>query len=108
MKKAVYYTILVMIAGCAGIHTLQPVEKISALNPGMSKQDVSRIMGSPVRTEFSGSKEAWHFCRTGNSSDEFAVVIFSEGKVVAAKNYNVPYVGGSGLENCSQFTHSIF
>lgn len=103
---------LLTVTGC-GIRvpqqTRQAVERIAMLNSGMSKEAVSRVMGLPVRTEFSGQKEAWHFCRTGEGSDEFAVVVFSEGKVVAAKNYNASIAqNGGAVGDCSKFVRSIF
>ncbi|WP_205800368.1 hypothetical protein [Methylomonas sp. Kb3] len=102
--------IALILVGCirAQQPTRQAVEKIAMLNSGMSKENVSRIMGLPARTEFAGQKEAWHFCRTGEGSDEFAVVIFSEGKVVAAKNYNVSIAqNGGALGDCSKFVRSV-
>jgi outer membrane protein assembly factor BamE (lipoprotein component of BamABCDE complex) len=97
-----------VLIGCAT--TDQPVEKIALLSPGMSKQDVSQVMGTPARTEFSESREAWHFCRTGyGSADEFAVVVFSDGKVVAAKNYTVTLADTGGARgDCSRFVRSVF
>lgn len=98
--------------GCAstgGGYSAQPVQKIALLNPGMSKQEVAQIMGMPARTEFAGLREAWHFCRTGYGSDEFAVVIFSEGRVAAAKNYNVTLADtGGATGDCSKFVRSVF
>ena len=89
--------------------TAQPVEKIALLNPGMSKQEVAQVMGLPVRTEFSSTKEAWHFCRTGSGADEFAVVLFSDGKVSAARNYNVTLADtGGATGDCSKFVRSVF
>ena len=100
------------LAGCVttgGYYTQQPVQKIALLNPGMSKQEVAQVMGTPARTEFAGSREAWHFCRTGDSSDEFAVVVFSDGKVVAAKNYTVTLADtGGATGDCSRFVRSVF
>jgi len=90
-------------------YTSQSVQRISSLSPGMSKQEVAQIMGSPARTEFSGVKEAWHFCRTGRSVDEFAVVMFSDGKVSGARNYNVTLADtGGATGDCSKFVRSVF
>jgi len=98
------------LAGCATIEsTQQPVERIARLSPGMSKQEVTHVMGSPVRTEFSGAREAWHFCRTGAGSDEFAVVLFADGRVSAARNYNVTLADtGGATGDCSKFVRSVF
>lgn len=108
-------TILItaLLIGCAtkgrSYSTQQPVQKIALLNPGMTKEDVAQVMGMPARTEFSGSREAWHFCRTGRGSDEFAVVVFSDGKVAAAKNYTVTLADtGGATGDCSRFVRSVF
>lgn len=103
----------VVLAGCVttggSYSTQQPVQKIALLNSGMSKQAVTQIMGMPARTEFAGSREAWHFCRTGRGSDEFAVVVFSDGKVAAAKNYTVTLADtGGATGDCSRFVRSVF
>ena len=89
--------------------TSQPVQMIALLKPGMSKEAVAQVMGLPVRTEFAGTKEAWHFCRTGPGVDEFAVVFFSDGKVTAARNYNVTLADTGGVTgDCSKFVRSTF
>ena len=100
------------LVGCVttggGSSTQQPVQKIAFLNPGMSKQEVAHVMGTPARTEFAGSKEAWHFCRTGRGSDEFAVIVFTDGKVTAAKNYTVTLADtGGATGDCSRFVRSV-
>lgn len=100
-----------VLAGCVsagGYLTQQPVQRISLLKPGMSKPEVSHVMGMPARTEFSGTREAWHYCRTGITSDEFAVVIFSDGKVTAARNYTVTLADtGGATGDCSRFARSV-
>lgn len=98
-----------LTTACTAFRTRQPVQNISSLSPGMSKQDVAQVMGMPARTEFSSSTEAWHFCRTGYGSDEFVVVIFMGGKVVQARNYYVTLADtGGATGDCSKFTRSVF
>ena len=103
----------VVLSGCAttdgSYSTQQPVQKIALLNPGMPKQEVAQVMGMPARTEFSGSRESWHFCRTGRDSDEFAVVVFLDGKVTAANNSTVTLADtGGATGDCSRFVRSVF
>ena len=105
--------VFILITGCVSVNrqsfTYQPVQNIAMLNAGLSKQDVKQVMGLPVRTEFSGSQEAWHYCRTGEGSDEYAVVMFSDGKVVSAKNYNLSAADSGGATgDCSKFVRSVF
>lgn len=114
MRVASVFSIVLLtavLAGCvagAGYLTQQPVQRISLLKPGMSKPEVSQVMGMPVRTEFSGTTEAWRFCRTGVKLDEFAVVIFSDGKVTAARNYTITLADtGGATGDCSRFVRSV-
>ena len=110
---------LCIIAGCLTIagcganidrdYTRQPVQKIALLSEGMSKNDVNQILGMPVKTEFNGPTEAWHFCRTGTGVDEFSLVIFSRGKVSSTKNYSVTLADTGGVTgDCSKFVRSAF
>jgi len=89
-------------------YTQQKIENSSRLEPGMSKNDVKRIMGVPAKTEFSDNFSAWHYCRTGTGSDEFVVVIFENDRVREAKNYIVTTaeVGGA-TGDCSKFARTV-
>lgn len=109
-----FVAIVVLLTACADAPppvnwTSQPVERIAALGRGMSQRQVTNVMGEPARREFSGEREAWHYCRTGIGADEFAVVLFSRGVVEAAKNYNVTVAQtGGATGDCSKFVRSIF
>lgn len=90
-------------------YTSQPIQRIALLSPGMSKQEVTQVMGQPARVEFSGAKDAWHYCRTGDRADEFAVVLFMDGKVTGASNYLVTLADtGGATGDCSKFVRSVF
>ncbi len=65
-------------------------------------------MGTPAKVEFSGENKALHYCSTGYGSDEYAVVILTSGKVVAAKNYTVTLRDtGGATGDCSRFVKSV-
>ena len=116
MNVSIYAILTIATTALTGCVTLgssnstqQPVQKIAYLSSGMTKQDVLRVMGAPARTEFAGSREAWHFCRTGESADEFAVVMIADGKVTAARNYTVTLADtGGATGDCSKFVRSAF
>lgn len=98
--------IAVYLGGC-GIQrgTQQNLDNSIMISPGMTKQEVARTMGeNPVKTEFNGPLEEWHYCRTGSSADEFIAVYFAEGRVIAMKPYTVTLrdVGGT-TGTCEKF-----
>ena len=106
-QKLVILLSLICI-GCASMYTQQNVRNISTLHPGMTKESVKNIMGQPVKTEFSGELSAWHFCKTGYNSDEFAVVIFNKNKLIEARNYTVTLAEtGGATGDCSKFIRPV-
>ncbi len=110
MKSKLAATILttVMLSGCLSlVTTQQDVNKLAQISSGMSEADVVQIMGNPISTEFSGSRKALHYCRTGWGSDAFAVVVLQSGKVMAAKNYGVGVTEAGGTGDCSKFIRNI-
>lgn len=97
-----------VLVGCAAMYTQSPLEKSATLNPGMTRSQVQEIMGSPVKSEFSGNQQAWHYCKTGASVDEFVVMLFNDGVLEELKNYYVTSkdVGGA-RGDCSKFTKRV-
>jgi outer membrane protein assembly factor BamE (lipoprotein component of BamABCDE complex) len=95
---------LFVLTGCASMYTQQKIENSAMLNPGMTKEQAQNTMGLPVKTEFSGNLTAWHYCKTGESSDEFVVIVFSDDKLIKMKSYAVTShdVGGA-FGDCSKF-----
>ena len=70
----------------------------------MSKEQVIATMGSePVKAEFSGNVEEWHYCKTGKQADEFVAVFFSAAKVIAMKPYTVTYSDAGASGSCEMF-----
>ena len=103
MRKLILaLTLLATISACS---TTQEVDNALMLSPGMTKQEVISVMGSkPVKAEFSGNVEEWHYCDTGSSSDEFVAVYFHEGSVVAMKPYLVTIRDTQGVTgSCERF-----
>lgn len=81
-----------------------PLRDISRLSPGMEKSTVRAILGDPAKTEFNPRQDAWHYCRSGKTANEFAVVLFADGKVTAARHYNVTVTDpDKPLEACERY-----
>jgi hypothetical protein len=51
----------------------------------MTQAEVTAILGEPLRSEFSWSMEAWHYCRPAEPANELAVVVFLDGRVIEAR-----------------------
>ena len=70
---------------------------------GMTKEQVISSMGSPVKSEFNGKIEEWHYCNNGLTGDYIALY-FKEGILIEKLNYTVTIDDKKGLqENCSKF-----
>jgi outer membrane protein assembly factor BamE (lipoprotein component of BamABCDE complex) len=97
--------ILILFCGCAAIfYTQQKIENTYLLKPGLSKDEVIKIMGTPCKTEFSENKSAWHYCKTGETADEFVVLVFDGDKLLIVKNYSVTLRDtGGATGDCSKF-----
>ena len=107
-KTFCYIVFSLLLTSCASMYTQQNVRNISLLEPGMSQDKVIEIMGAPAKVEFSGDNKALHYCSTGYRSDEYAVVVLTSGKVVAAKNYTVTLRDtGGATGDCSRFVKSV-
>ena len=82
MKKLISLIIvsLLLLAGCV------TGEKMTQLRPGMSKDEVEKILGRPDGFESSGSQEAYKYTkrmRSGWSWDQADyVLLFDGGKLV--------------------------
>ena len=111
------FTSLLFLAGCSimgpsftpAAYTQQDIDRVSEIVAAMDKDKVEEIMGKPVRVEFSANVEAWHYCRTDRSVNEYAVVMFKAGKTTQAKTYaiNVP-ADVAKYEDCSKYIRSVF
>lgn len=112
--KQFYILILLLLISTACTTLNQPADSIDSINlaakiaPGMTYTDVKNIMGAPVKIESVDSKQAWHYCRTGNTSDQFVALIFNDEKVFEINVYTVPFGGGTWLEDCSRYIRTAF
>ncbi len=106
MKKVIAAIISVSaVMGCARNNVQQQLQNALLISPGMTKQEVLEVMGGqPVKSEFSGAVEEWHYCKTGYGSDEFIAVFFSEGITVAMRPYTVTLKDAKGATgSCEKF-----
>lgn len=74
------------------------------LTQGMTKDEVEKIMGAPIKSDFKKNVEEWHYCKTGLSSDEFLSLFFYDGKLVEKINYSVTIADTRGeTGSCEKF-----
>lgn len=73
-------------------YTQQDLAKTTEIEPGMSRQNVLAHLGPPIARVFESDFEEWHYCRTGNSVDEYAAVEIRNGKVVGLRRYTVSWL----------------
>jgi outer membrane protein assembly factor BamE (lipoprotein component of BamABCDE complex) len=96
--------LLTLLAGCSVFQApaVDPIALVSRLEPGMSKETVRRMLGEPAKAEFNTRADAWHYCRDGKSAHEYAVVMFYDGKVTAARQLPVIAHEGKTPAHCGQ------
>ena len=96
--------VLIAFVTCAACGVRQNLSTAAMLSPGMSKADAIKVMGSPVKTEFSRGVEEWHYCRTGMTVDQFLALFFHDGVLIESRNYTVTMgdAGGS-TGSCENF-----
>lgn len=78
-----------------------------AIRNGASREEVLQALGAPQRRETKGTREAWHFCRTGTTVDQFAAVVFESGKAIGTRNYQVTSEEAGTTGECSKFARSV-
>lgn len=90
--------LLFSLISCGGQALLN---KSMMIERGYEKQKVLELLGTPGDRQFNGEDEAWQYCRTGMSTDQFVVVWFFQGYVTDVTTYrlgaNAGYIG-----DCSQ------
>ena len=95
MKKFVGAMFTLTLVAACGVN--QRLDNALLISPGMTKEKVIAIMGAkPVKTEFSGAVEEWHYCKTGRRADQFVAVFFTEGRAVAMRPYTVTLSDAKG------------
>ncbi|MGB6485164.1 MAG: hypothetical protein WBE86_16925 [Candidatus Acidiferrales bacterium] len=74
------------------------IRRSLTLQPGMSRQEVSRIMGIPAGRSFRGEDEAWQYQEiVGFGQCAYVTVWFLRSHVVGATERRGPSVAGCGL-----------
>jgi outer membrane protein assembly factor BamE (lipoprotein component of BamABCDE complex) len=68
-------------------YTQQDIQKAVKVAAGMPKQAVATLLGDPAVKEFSGSSEEWHYCKTGDSVDEYVAILFQDNSVTSLQYY---------------------
>jgi len=77
----------------------------------MTKSEVEKIMGPPIRSDFSKNVDEWFYCNTGGSDfsnpypvDEHLVLFFYNNKLITKKNYTVTVKDTGGIYgSCEKF-----
>jgi len=101
MKHILIALTIIFLTGC-GVQ--QKLSISFKLTPGMTKDEVVNIMGTPVKSDFKKNVEEWHYCKTGISSDEFLALFFYEGKLIEKLNYSVTLADTRGATgSCEKF-----
>ena len=90
-------TILLIVAlvsaGCASTG-----KAVAKLEPGMMKQQILDILGSPADRSFRGSDEAWQYQEiAGFGQCKYTTVWISDGKLVGISTRRGGSVAGCGL-----------
>jgi hypothetical protein len=68
----------------------------------MKQSKVLKILGEPIKSEFTKDFEEWHYCTTGQNVDQFIALFFHKNKLVATTNYTTDASDG-GPGDCSIF-----
>lgn len=106
--------IVIPISGCSPYqynqsHSIpgavsQNLAASNRLAPGMTKEQVLAIMGAPIKSDFRGSVEEWHYCKTGIGLDEFVALFFHENALFEKSNYTVTMADVGGVTgSCEKF-----
>ena len=95
MSKLVSMLLVVALfsLGCASTG-----KAVANLEPGMTKQQVLNILGSPADRSFRGSDEAWQYQEiAGFGQCKYTTVWISNGKLVGISTRRGGSVAGCGL-----------
>jgi outer membrane protein assembly factor BamE (lipoprotein component of BamABCDE complex) len=103
--KYLYAVLIISLLSSCGIYGIQQnLSSSYRLTPGMDKNEVEKIMGMPIKSDFKKNVEEWHYCKTGIYSDEFISLFFFDGKLVEKLNYSVSIADTRGVTgSCENF-----
>jgi len=86
MKKIIFGLSLLLLTSC-GSSKLN--DKAVQVEPGMSKEQVLNLMGSPGDRQFQNASEAWQYCSTGvTGNDKHYIIWFEDGYVSGLTSYS--------------------
>lgn len=94
MKILIIILTSIVFVGCAAINQ-STMKRTALVNPGMDKEKVLEILGTPGNRQFKGKDEAWQYCQTSvwGTTDKFVVIWFYDGKVTGMNTYTQSQVG---------------
>ena len=80
--------VLLLCLGLSGCSTYRPAKMINAVSLGMTKEDVAKIMGTPVSTSATEEKECFNYRLQESLDDGYTwttpySVCFRDGKVLS-------------------------
>lgn len=100
MRTFLFVAIFFIVCGCTNTKL---ATKANGIEPGQTKQDVTKILGVPGDRQFTGKDEAWQYCSTGFGGDKYVVVWFYDGIVTGLTTYT----NSVGVGNCDKFYKRI-
>ena len=98
-----YFWSIFLFAIFTGCTNTKMSTNANLIEPGQTKADVTKIMGTPGDKQFQGKDEAWQYCSTGVGGDKFVVVWFYDGIVTGMNTYTQ----NTGYGNCNKFYKRI-
>jgi hypothetical protein len=91
-------SILLMVIALASVGCASTGKAVAKLEPGMTKQNVLDVLGSPADRSFRGTDEAWQYQEiAGFGQCKYTTVWISDGKLVGISTRRGGSVAGCGL-----------
>lgn len=95
MKTVLLAIVICLLAsGCGSLFTASQKDTVSHIRPGMSKEQVEGMLGSPDYTRFDGGIEQWEYGSFYyvDSHSVNVIIDFDNGRVIALNTFNTPPV----------------
>jgi hypothetical protein len=91
--QSVLLIVLLTLVGCASTG-----KALAKLEPGMTKQQILAILGSPADRSFRGKDEAWQYQEiAGFGQCKYTTVWITDGKLIGVSTRRGKSVAGCGL-----------
>lgn len=91
MNRNAFFTIIfsaLVLFGCSSTGSVGGLrEKSMQISPGTTKQEVLALLGTPGDRSFKGKAEAWQYCSTGFSQDQYMTIWLFEDVVHGMTSY---------------------